>query len=127
MRGNRTFVPDDDEIEQARELLKGELQYDQLPETAEKALRAILQMIADGECPLIESINRALTVQEAAAVTNTSPEHIRERLDDGELERTGGKIALSDLLRNEAQRREQRQEALDELVRQAQSLGLYGD
>lgn len=128
MQTDSIFIPDDDAVEAAEQLLQDDLEGvrgDELPETALQALRGVLQLMADGQCVQLQALDRALTIQEAAAVTQTSVEHIRERIDDDELELTNGTIALADLLHNEAQRREDREEALNEMVRESQRLGLY--
>lgn len=102
-----------------------------LPEAAVDILRDVLAYLADGRSLAVLPREAELDLDEAAALLNVSPAHVAKLLDEGRLEGSGAGtrrgIRLRDLLAYRARRRAEADAAMDELVAQAQELGLgYG-
>jgi excisionase family DNA binding protein len=100
----------------------------ELPTSALRLLVDILGELADGNAVQVVPVHAELTTQEAADLLNVSRPHLVKLLEGGALpfHRTGKhrRIRFADLMAFKDQRDRDSEEALDELARQAQDLGM---
>ncbi len=99
-----------------------------LPLTAVRLLKDILDKMALGHGVTVVSLPDELSSQQAADLLNVTRPYLIGLLEEGKipsrLERNHRRIHLDDLLAYKRQDDTQRLEALDELVAQAQELGM---
>jgi excisionase family DNA binding protein len=102
-----------------------------LPASALRLLRAVVRHLAQGQALSLVPIDKALTTQEAADLLNVSRPHLVKLLEQGDIPytKTGThrRIRFADLMTYKAQRDAQRAEALTELTRLSQEIGLYDE
>ena len=100
-----------------------------LPEPVEQALAEVLLAAADGDRPLVVRSPEDLTTEQAAAVLGVSRPTVVRLIDAGKLPArmvgTHRRVALVDVLAHRQSSAGRRRDALDQLTRQAEDLGLY--
>lgn len=100
----------------------------ELPVSTLRLVEEVLDGLARGDAVRVMSVHAELTTQEAADLLNVSRPHLVKLLEDGELPflRTGKhrRIRLADLLQFKGAREQASAQAMDELSRQAQELGM---
>jgi excisionase family DNA binding protein len=99
-----------------------------LPQTAVRLLIDVLGQIADGNAVSIVPVQAELTTQQAADLLNVSRPFLIGLLEKGELPfhkvGTHRRVRFGDLMAYRRREHEARHQALDELARQGQELGL---
>ena len=109
-----------DEHEQAHDV--------ELPTSALKLLVDILSELADGNAVQVVPVHAELTTQEAADLLNVSRPHFVKLLEDGELpfHRTGKhrRVRFAELMQYKEARDHASEDAMAELAKQAQDLGM---
>jgi excisionase family DNA binding protein len=99
-----------------------------LPPAIFEALAAIAEALRDGNGVSVIPLPHLLTTSEAANLLNISRPYLVRMLDQGKIpfDRVGThrRLRLGDVLAHRYQREEQRRDALGNLVRQAEELGL---
>jgi excisionase family DNA binding protein len=102
-----------------------------LPESVVALLQQVVHQLARQKVVMIIPLNRELTTQEAAELLGVSRPYLIRLLDQDAIPytRTGThrRIRFDDLMRYKAERDAVREQALDELVRLNQEMGLYDD
>ncbi|CAM3396702.1 Helix-turn-helix domain-containing protein [Kibdelosporangium persicum] len=102
-----------------------------LPVAVYEVLSQVITAMRAGRAITVAPLAQRLTTQEAADLLGVSRPTLIKLLEDGKIpfEKPGRhrRIRLDDLLAYRDQRRQERREALDELVRQTEELGLYDD
>lgn len=102
-----------------------------LPPAVYEVLSQVITAMRAGRAITVAPLAQRLTTQEAADLLGISRPTMIKLLDDGKLpfEQPGRhrRIRLDDLLTYRDERRQGRSEALDELVRQTDALGLYDE
>jgi excisionase family DNA binding protein len=102
-----------------------------LPAAVYEVLSQVITAMRAGRAITLAPVAQRLTTQEAADLLGISRPTLVKLLEDGKVpfEKPGRhrRIRLDDLLTYRDQRRQERREALDELVRQTEELGLYDD
>ena len=100
-----------------------------LPAAAAGALLDVLADLAEGRTVSIADADEALTTREAAELLNVSRPYLTRLLKDGEIpsHKVGShhRVYRRDVLKYKARRQEQSEEAMQELTRLSQDLGLY--
>lgn len=100
----------------------------ELPTSALRLLVDILSELAEGNAVKVVPIHAELTTQEAADMLNVSRPHLVKLLETGALPfHKAGKhrrIRFSDLMAYKAERDKASAQAMEELAKQAQELGL---
>ncbi len=100
----------------------------ELPTFALRILGDILSELASGNAVRLVTIHSELTTQEGADILNVSRPHLVKLLEAGQLPhtKTGShrRIKLADLMAYKDQRDQAGHEAINELVSQAQKLGM---
>lgn len=100
----------------------------ELPTLALRLLEEVLAGLAGGNALKVVPIHAELTTQEAADLLNVSRPHLIKLLEEGELpfHWTGKhrRVRLADLMQFRETRERSSEQALDELSRQAQELGM---
>jgi len=100
----------------------------ELPTSALRLLVDILAELADGNAVQVVPIHAELTTQEAADLLNVSRPHLVKLLEDGLLpfHRTGKhrRVRFADLMRFKTERERASEQAMEELAKQAQELGM---
>lgn len=100
----------------------------ELPTSALRLLVDILAELADGNAVKVVPVHAELTTQEAADLLNVSRPHLVKLLEDGELafHRTGKhrRVRFADLMQFKDARDQASEQALAELSRQSQELGM---
>jgi excisionase family DNA binding protein len=101
----------------------------ELPGPAADVLMEALAAVADGRDVMVVPADRDLTTGQAADLLGVSRQYLVRLLDDetipSYLVGSHRRVGLDDLLRFKAQRDEKRRTALREMVREAESAGLY--
>lgn len=102
----------------------------EIPESAFRALRAVVRGMAAGKTITVMPSNQQLTTQQAAEMLNVSRPHVVKLLDQGEIpfSKTGThrRIEVSDVLAYREARAQRRREQLKEITRiSAESPGGY--
>lgn len=101
-----------------------------LPESVVALLRQVVHQLVRHKVVTIVPLNRELTTTEAADLLNVSRPYLIRLLDQGAIPytRTGThrRIRFDHLMRYKAERDAAREQALDELTRLNQEMGLYG-
>ncbi|WP_287416375.1 helix-turn-helix domain-containing protein [Oceanithermus sp.] len=124
------YMPSADDVAAARAALEtlragNEVSFEEMPHTLKQVLLDMLAQIARNEPVAIMPLEAQLTTKEAADLLGVSRPHLVKLLERGEIPFTRvGKhrrVLLKDVLEYQERIRE---EALDELQRQAQELGL---
>lgn len=100
-----------------------------LPASVAEALAEILEAAADGERALVLRSPEDLTTEQSAAVLGVSRPTVVRLVEAGKLPArmvgTHRRLALSDVLAYRDASAKRRSEALDEMAREAEELGLY--
>ncbi|HUW98092.1 MAG TPA: helix-turn-helix domain-containing protein [Acidiferrobacter sp.] len=100
----------------------------ELPTSALRLLVDILAELADGNAVKVVPVHAELTTQEAADLLSVSRPHLVKLLEDGALpfHRTGKhrRVRLTDLMRFKEAREQASEDAMAELARQSQELGM---
>lgn len=100
-----------------------------LPEAVAEALAEVLEAAADGERALVLRSPDNLTTEQAAAVLGVSRPTVVRMIEAGKLRArmvgTHRRLALGDVLAYRELSTKRRRDALDEMTRQAEELGLY--
>lgn len=100
----------------------------ELPTSALKLLIDILAELADGNAVKVVPVYAELTTQEAADLLNVSRPHLIKLLEDGALpfHRTGKhrRVRFADLMQYKESRDRASADAMAELTKQAQALGM---
>ena len=113
---------------QAVEATGGRHETALLPQAAVRLLLDVLGQIADGNAVSVVPVHAELTTQQAADMLNVSRPFLVGLLEKGELPfhkvGTHRRVRFGDLLAYKRREHEARHEALDELARQGQELGL---
>jgi excisionase family DNA binding protein len=102
----------------------------ELPETAWRLLRVIARSLARGEAVKVVSFQPMLSAFGIADLLNVSIAHAEQLLDEGELpfvrtETNDRRVRFQDVMTYKVRRDAERREALTELARLSQELGLY--
>jgi excisionase family DNA binding protein len=100
-----------------------------LPDAAAGPLLDLLSDLAEGRVVSVSEADEELTTREAAELLNVSRPHLTQLLKEGEIpsHKVGShhRVYRRDVLAYKAKRREQSEEAVQELTRLSQELGLY--
>ena len=100
-----------------------------LPTVATSALLNVLRDLAEGRTVSISDADEAITTREAAELLNVSRPFRTRLLKDGEIlchkVGTHHRVYCRDVLAYKARHQEQSEEAMQELTRLSQELGLY--
>lgn len=100
-----------------------------LPEPVAEALVEVLEVAADGERPLVLRSPDDLTTEQAAAVLGVSRPTVVRLIEAGKLPArmvgTHRRLVLGDVVAYREAATRRRRDALDEMTRQAEELGLY--
>ena len=101
----------------------------QLPSSVLNLLRATVHYLAKGQALTLVPIDKELTTQQAADLLNVSRPYLVKLLEQGEIPytKTGThrRIRFADVMAYKTHRDAQRAEALTELTRLNQEMGLY--
>jgi excisionase family DNA binding protein len=100
----------------------------ELPTSALRLLMEVLTELADGNAVQVVPIHAELTTQEAADLLNVSRPHVVRLMEEGALpfHRAGKhrRVRFADLMQFKADRDNSSEQAMKELARQAQELGM---
>lgn len=100
-----------------------------LPKSVFHVLVAVAHAMANGQSISIVHYDQALTTQQAAEILQVSRPYLIQLLEQGKIpyEKVGThrRVRMKDVLRYKEQRDRIRAEALDELGRVSEALGLY--
>lgn len=100
----------------------------ELPTSALRLLVGILAELADGNAVEVVPVHAELTTQEAADLLNVSRPHLVKLLEDGVLpfHRTGKhrRVRFADLMQFKDTRDQASEQAMADLARQSQELGM---
>jgi excisionase family DNA binding protein len=100
-----------------------------LPEAAARPLLDLLSDLAEGRAVSVSDADEELTTREAAELLNVSRPHLTKLLKEGEIpsHKVGShyRVYRRDVLAYKARHQEQSEEAMQELTRLSQELGLY--
>lgn len=100
----------------------------ELPTSALRLLVDILTELADGNAVKVVPVHAELTTQEAADLLNVSRPHLVKLLEEGELpfHKTGKhrRVRFADLMQFKERRDQASEQAMEELTKQAQELGM---
>lgn len=100
-----------------------------LPDAAARPLLDLLSDLAEGRAVSVSDADEELTTREAAELLNVSRPHLTQLLKEGEIpsHKVGShyRVYRRDVLAYKARRQEQAEEAMQELTRFSQELGLY--
>ncbi len=102
-----------------------------LPESVQRLLARVVHELVRGNAVTVVPVQADLTTQEAADLLNVSRPFLVKLLEAGEIpfHRVGTHrhVSLEDVLAYRRRRGQGRREALAELLREAQAVGLYDD
>lgn len=102
-----------------------------LPHSVYRALEQVLHEMARGNAVQVLPVKAELSTQQAADLLNVSRPHLVKLLERGELPYhyvgTHRRVVLEDLLVYKEKRDRERLEALDEITRASDDLGLYDE
>ncbi len=102
-----------------------------LPHSVYRALEQVLHEMARGNAVQVLPVKAELSTQQAADLLNVSRPHLVKLLERGELlyhyVGTHRRVVLEDLLVYKEKRDRERLEALDEITRASDDLGLYDE
>ena len=108
--------------------IRGEEGSVKIPVSALKHLNTIINLIAQGKAITVNPVDAEITTQEAANLLNVSRPYIVKLLEEGKIpfHKVGAhrRIKLKDFLAFKNQYKKDQREALDELTRISQELGL---
>jgi len=100
-----------------------------LPPAAAQPLLDLLADLAEGRAVSVAGADEELTTREAAELLNVSRPHLTQLLKEGEIpsHKVGShhRVYRRDVLAYKAKRQEKSEEAMQELTRLSQELGLY--
>lgn len=100
-----------------------------LPKPVVEAFAEILQAAADGERALVLRAPDDLTTEQAAAILGVSRPTVVRLIETGKLPArmvgTHRRLDLADVVRYRERSARRRSDALDEMAREAEELGLY--
>jgi len=100
-----------------------------LPSAAVGPLLDLLSGLAEGRAVSVADADEELTTREAADLLNVSRPHLTQLLKEGEIpsHKVGShfRVYRRDVLAYKAKRQERSEEAMQELTRLSQELGLY--
>ncbi len=109
---------------------EGEISDIRLPDATLPLISTILRALGQGKQPVVLTSETEVTTQQAADFLNVSRPYFVKLLEQGKIpfRRVGPRrrVRLGDLLRYQEQEEENRHRGLDELVAEAQKLGMYG-
>jgi hypothetical protein len=115
-------------------LLVGKEREAAVPPTLLLLMRRLVEQLARDRAVRVETFGRFVTLWEAADILSESIEHVQQLLDEGALSVTEGDpeqtvnlrlIDLAELLAFAHERSKERHEALRELTRMSEEMGLY--
>lgn len=113
----------------AVDILPAEGEPAELPATAVRLLREIVEILARGESAVIVSLGPEISPTQAANLLVLPEDYLNRLLDEGVIPSTGvgldRRIKLSDLLAYRQEEDARRREAMTELVRLSEEFGLY--
>jgi excisionase family DNA binding protein len=108
--------------------VRGEKDTIKIPASALKHLNTIMDLTAQGKAITVNPVDAEITTQEAANILNVSRPFVVKLLEEGKIPfhkvGTHRRIKLKDLLVYKQQMEKEREEALTELTRISQELGL---
>ena len=108
--------------------VSGEKDTIKIPVSALKHLNTIIDLTAQGKAITVNPVDAEITTQEAANLLNVSRPFIVKLLEEGKISfhKVGAhrRIKLKDLLVYKQQMKKEREDALTELTRISQELGL---
>lgn len=100
-----------------------------LPDAAADLLLNLLSDLAEGRAVSVSDADEELTTREAAELLNVSHPHLTRLLKEGEIPsyKVGShhRVYRRDVLAHKARRQKESEEAMQELTRLSQELGLY--
>lgn len=100
-----------------------------LPETIGQLLRELVHHLANGDAVTVVSIDKELTTQEAADILNVSRPYLIRLLEAHAIPYskigTHRRLRLHDILAYKVQRDAETRQALAELTRMSEEMGLY--
>ena len=100
-----------------------------LPASVVRLLQRILDEMAEGNAVTLVSLEAELSTQQAAEVLNVSRPFVVKLLDDAELPHrmvgTHRRVLLKDVLKYKEKMHRQSREALQDLAKVSQDMGLY--
>ncbi len=101
----------------------------ELPESARGLLRQVVHALASARPVEVIALRKRLTNRQTAHVLNVSPRYVVQLLDEGQLpfswDASRPWIARDVVLAYKQRRDAERREALDEMARLSQEMGLY--
>ncbi len=101
----------------------------ELPAGAAAVLRDVMQIIAAGHGLTVVPLHSELTTKQAADILNVSRPYLIKLLDAGEIpfHKVGShrRIRTEDVMRYQQTLRDQQEVILDQMVAEAQEMGLY--
>jgi excisionase family DNA binding protein len=113
----------------APKLVFAEGQEAQLPDLVYQLLRDAVRTLARGEAVSLIPLHQQLTTQQAADLLGVSRQYLVRLLDRGAIpfQRAGShrRVIYADLLAYQRERKQERREALREITRLSEELGLY--
>ncbi len=100
-----------------------------IPDEVYAVLRDVLSMLGEGKAIAVTPLHTELTTQEAAGLLGISRPTLIKKLDQGEIPHTRPsrhrRLRLTDVLEYRSSLREQRRDALREMVEISEQAGLY--
>jgi excisionase family DNA binding protein len=103
----------------------------ELPHAVYEILAEVLRAMAQGQAVTVTPLDTELTTQEAADILNVSRQYLVRLLDQGTIPftkvGTHRRVKFGDLAAYKDVRDQQRHEALTELTRLSEDLGMYDD
>ncbi len=106
----------------------GEAETVEIPASALRLFLQVLNQMAEGNAITLVPVHYELTTQEAADILNVSRPYLIRQLEEGKIpfNRVGNRrrVRFKDLLAYKAAQNREREEALQELAKQAQELGM---